>query len=132
MTNNLEAIPFSYLVSSGAISASGTASTTLTLASDSIFELHFFYGSSSLDAATDYRPNNFSAQITDQATGRQFSNARIPQRMMVEIAENGFPERRPILFPRNTVFVFDFLNLSTSTANTINIVLKGYKLFTRL
>ena len=132
MTNNLEAIPFSYLISGGAIIASGTASATLTFASDSLFELHFFYGSSSLDAATDTRPNNFSVQITDQATGRQFSNARIPQRLMVERAEEGFPERRPIVFPRNTVFVFDFLNLSSASTNTPTIVLKGYKLFARL
>jgi len=101
--------------------------TVLTLAADSQFELHAILGNCSEDADTDFRPNNFSCLISDQATGRQLSNVRIPQVVLCGNANWALLERRPITFPALGTLLFDFLNLTANT-NTINIVLKGYKL----
>jgi hypothetical protein len=124
-----DVIPFDYVVVTGSIAASGSAQTTLTLAPDSSFELHLLEGRSSLDGVTDIRPNNFSCQITIQSTGRQLSNLRVPQNLLAGTAENGPMFRRPILLSPNTVLLFDFLNLSGASANTITLALRGYKLF---
>ncbi|HET7375157.1 MAG TPA: hypothetical protein VFK30_00525, partial [Anaerolineae bacterium] len=58
-------IPFDYLVTA-VLTASGTLQVVLNLATDSNFELHAILGTSSADKATDFSPNNFSCQITDQ------------------------------------------------------------------
>ncbi len=119
-------IAFDYIVSA-TLTGNGMAQVTLTLAADSQFELHGFLANSSLDTATDFRPNNFSCQISDQSTGRQFANLRIPQVLLAGNANFALLERRPITFPALGTLLFDFLNLSGSS-NTANIVLKGYKL----
>lgn len=127
----MDMLPFDYVVVTGAIAASGSAQQTLTLAPDSTFELHVLEGRSSLDAVTDIRPNNFSCQITVQSTGRQLSSLRVPQNLLAGTAENGPMLRRPVTFSPNSVILFDFLNLSGVTANTITLVLRGYKSYSR-
>lgn len=123
-------IPFEYVVTSGATALAGNASAqvTLTLSADSAFELLAILGTSTLDAATDYSPNNFSVQIIDQSTGRQLSNARVPQRNMFGAMTGNLPEKYPIRFPASCVLLFDILNLSGSS-NTVTITLKGYKVY---
>lgn len=125
--NTRNILPFEYLVSSGAMAASAAAQVTLTLQADSNFELQALMGSSSLDADTDFMPNNFSCQITDQSTGRQLMSARIPQRILVGPSNGSLMERHRIVFPAQAILLFDFLNLDSGNANTVTFVLKGYK-----
>lgn len=122
-------LPFDYLVSSGAMAASGTATVTLTLAQDSWFELHVIAGSSSLDLDTDFMPNNFTCQITDQSTGRQLANARIPQRVLCSPANGGMRLLRPVQFSPSANIILDFLNLDAALVNTVSLVFKGFKLY---
>ena len=94
---------------------------------DSQFELETIFATSSLDANTDISSNNYSVQMSDQSTGRLFSNARILQRVFAGNAYNGSTNRRPITFQPNSIVNFDVLNLQAS-ANTVTIILKGYKI----
>lgn len=131
MANEAEAVPFDYVVVSGSIAASGSAQMTLTLAPDSTFEWHVLEGRSTLDAATTINPNNFSLQMTIQSTGRQMSNLRVPQALMAATAQHQTMMRRPMILPPNSVLLFDILNLDSGNANTVTIVLRGYKMLTR-
>lgn len=129
--NSDKILPFSYLVSSGAMAGNAAAQVTLTMAADSSFELMCILASATSDAESDIIPNGWSCQITEQSTGRQLSNARIPQRALAGYANYGSPgavEKYPIRFPASCVMLFDFLDLSAST-NTVSLVLKGYKVF---
>ncbi len=126
--NNL-IIPFTYLVSSGALAGNAAGQVPLTMAADCAFELLGFVASCTADADADVIPNNFSVQMIDQSTGRLMSNFRIPQRMFASSTYNSMCyEKYPIRFPANCTLLFDFLDLSGGT-NTINIGLKGYKLY---
>lgn len=121
-------LPFTYLVSSGALAGNGSSQVTLTLAADSSFELLGFVASATSDAVGNVIPNGFSLQISDQSTGRFLSNVRVPQRMFASSTYNQMcQEKYPIRFPANCTLLFDFLDLSAG-ANTILIGLKGYKL----
>lgn len=124
-------LPFDYVVVTGNIAASGSAQQTLTLAPDSVFELHILEGRCRLDDEFAIRPNNFSCQITVQSTGRQLSSLRVPQNLIAGTAENGLMYRRPVTFSPNTVILFDFLNLDTVAVNVITMVLRGFKSFSR-
>ncbi len=120
-------IPFTYIVTQ-VLTAGQAAQTQLTMASDSAFELLSFVASSTLDADTDVIPNQFSVQVTDQSTGRQLSNARVPQRMYVSSTYTaGAVEKYPIRFPAQCVLLFDFLD-TNGGGQTITFGLKGYKL----
>ena len=125
--NNRSVVPFSYLVTSASIAASGQQQVNLTLQTDSFFELQAFQGSSSLDADTDFMPNNFSVQITDQSTGRQLSSGKVPQRLYCGPANQSVLERIRIVFPPQASLLFDFTNLDAGNANVVSFVLKGYK-----
>ncbi len=118
-------IPFSYVVSSGPLTSGSNAQVTLTMAADSSFELMCILGSATYVGADFDAPNNFSVQITDQSTGRQLSNARVPQRCLCGVTANGWGAIR---FPANCTLLFDFLELSAQS-QTATVVLKGYKLF---
>ncbi len=122
-------IPFTYIVTQ-AITTGQAVQTQLTMASDSSFELLEFVASSTLDGDADVIPNQFSVQVTDQSTGRQLSNARVPQRMYVASTYTaGSVEKYPIRFPAQCVLLFDFLDISGSgDSQTVTFGLKGYKL----
>lgn len=122
-------IPFTYIVT-GTLTSGSTVQSTLTMAADSAFELMCILASSSYDGSDDIAPNLFSVQITDQSTGRQLSNARVPQRCIGGVTANGWGavEKYPIRFPASCIMLFDFLELA-SQSQTVTIALKGYKLF---
>lgn len=123
---NKNLIPFNYDVQITLLaSASGTVN--LTLASDSVFELHRILASTSLDLNTDVNSNRFTVLISDQSTGRQLSNARIPQRILCP-ATYPILQPRPVQFPPNAIMQFDFTNLIASTI-VIDLVFNGYKIF---
>ena len=110
------------------LSSGGTGTNTLVLEQASQFELHQIFGSSSADADTDFMPNNFSLQITDNSTGRQFMNARVPQRNLCAPSNGGYRLLRPVIFPPLANLLFDALDLS-SGSNTVTISLAGYKIY---
>lgn len=120
-------IPFDYLVQLS-VGSLGSAQVTLVMASDSTFELHQILGQHTDDAATDSAPNHFTVQITDTSTGRQLSNAKIPQRLLVTNTWNKGYLRRPIQFPPSSNVLFDATNLE-SASDTVTIVLRGFKIF---
>lgn len=124
-SNNV--IPFDYMVQF-TLTGNQSSQQILTLASDSVFELETTLGMSSLDGVTDQRPNNFSLQVTDNSTGRQLSNAKIPQRVLAGIAERSVMRRRVVQFPPASNILFDVTNLSGS-ANVVTILLRGMKIF---
>lgn len=122
-----DVLPFSYFLSI-TLASSGNGSQNLTLEASSHFEHHYWMASSSLDAATDIMPNRFTVQITDQSTGRQLSNGKIPQRCLFGPSNNSLRQIRPVVFKPNAVLQFDFTNLIASE-NVVSIVLVGYKIF---
>jgi len=121
-------IPFMYVVVTNVIAANGNAQQTLGLAADSEFELHYILGTCTEDVDTDFMPNNFSCQITDQSTGRNLSNLRVPARNLCGPSNGSIFMRRPVIFPAQANLLFDFLNL-TGNNNTITLTLVGYKIF---
>jgi len=125
---NKNVIPFMYAVVSAALGANGNGQTSLTLAADSEFELHYLLGQTSVDVDNDFMPGNFSCQVTDQSTGRSLSNIRIPQRCLVGPSNGSIFLRRPVIFPPQANLLFDFLDTSGAGC-TVTLVLVGYKLF---
>lgn len=126
---NTLVFPFTYLVSSGGLTANGSAQVTLTMSADCAFELLAIVVSATSDAVTNTIPNGFSVLMTDQSTGRQMASSRIPQRMFGSSTYNSMAyEKYPIRYPANCVLLFDILDLS-GAGNTVQIGLKGYKLY---
>lgn len=121
-------LPFDYGVTVVLTSGQQTVQT-LTLAADSVFELHLISSSSSVDAVGNVTPSSFDVSIEDLSTGRKLSNIRIPQRVLNGTANAG-PYRfiRPVEFAPNANLQFDFLETSAG-GNTVRLYLRGYKLF---
>lgn len=119
-------IPFIYSVNV-APAANAQAQTTLTLASDSTFELHEFVGSTDADASTTVLPNNFTVSINILG-GLSLMNNPVPQRVICCPANRVIQEMRLVVFPPNAQIAFAFLNL---TADVLNIFfgMKGCRYF---
>jgi hypothetical protein len=124
-SNNILPAWYEVIITTG-VSVNATATLVLEQASE--FELHQIFGSSDQDAAGNFMPNNFSLQITDQSTGRQFMNARVPQRNICAPSNGGYRLIRPVIFPPLCNLLFDALDLSAH-ANVITITLAGYKIY---
>lgn len=124
-------LPFDYGVSI-VLTASQNLVTNLTLAADSVFELHLISSSSSVDAVGNVTPSSFDVSIEDLSTGRKLSNIRVPQRVLNGTANAG-PYRfiRPIQFSPNANLQFDFLETSNA-GNTVRLYLRGFKLFSQI
>lgn len=117
-------VPYHYSVASAAMAGNASNQQPLVLDQDADFELHEITATSTVDNATDFRPNNFSVQITDKNNSRIWSNNRIPQ-----VTYNPcWILTRPVLIAKRSNLNFDFLNLSGST-NTATIVLLGFKVY---
>jgi hypothetical protein len=121
-------IPFDYVIVAPATAANGSIVTTLTLATDSEFELHTYFGASDQDTALSFGISNFSIQIIDQSTGRQLSNARVPQSCFCGPHDIVYRLARPVIFMPGAVLAFDILDLSAHI-NIVTIVLRGFKIF---
>jgi hypothetical protein len=121
-------IPFSYMTTV-TVAASASAPAVIQMASDSVFELMRFLCITSADVPTNYFNNNFTCLITDQSTGRQLASTAIPQACLVtDSYQFGNDEKYPIMFPAQGIVNFVFNNLTQATL-TINLVMKGYKIF---
>jgi hypothetical protein len=125
-SNNI--IPAWYGLSIGPITASSSLQGNLVLEQSSEFELHQIFGSSSEDDPNDPQPNNFSVSITDNGTGRQLMNIKIPQSHLCCPANNGYRLVRPVIFPALCNLLFEVLDLS-GNANTVKLTLAGYKIY---
>ena len=123
-----QVLPFWYVVQLTLGNTVGaTATSNLTTDSSSFFELHQIGASSSLDADTDFMPNNFTLSIIEQSSGRQITNGQIPQRVISGPANQGVQLRRLVQFPPNTTFQFTAIN-TVASANVVDVVLCGFKL----
>lgn len=123
--DNAVFVPYSYVVTSGVLAATGASSTQpLLLDADADFELHYLAGTTDLDAATDFRPNNFSVQITDKNNGRLWSSGNVPQVTMLMLET-----RRPVLLAKRSNLNLNFLSTGASSL-TATVVLHGYKVYT--
>ncbi|MDE2102589.1 MAG: hypothetical protein KGL39_35405 [Patescibacteria group bacterium] len=124
-TNNQKLIfvPYFYVAAAASIAASSSAQVPLILDEDADFELHWMTATSSLDAATDFRPNNFSVLITDKNNSRIWASGRVPQVAFVP----RYSMARPVVLSRRSNLNFDFLNLSSGSACLPTVVLHGFK-----
>lgn len=133
-----EAIPlsqqqnFTYVVPV-TLAASSTGSFTLILANDSEFDLQAISATTSQDLVTDNTPpNNFSLIVRDSTSGRDYSSAPVNRNNLAGLFPRNIEnEGRCIRFPRKQQLDFQFQNL-TANPLTIQVALKGYKVFTRL
>jgi hypothetical protein len=125
-TNTTSIIPFTYQVKI-TLAANARSVATLNLTADSKFEWHALFCNSSIDDPSKQTNNNFSAQITDQGSGRSFSADLISQPNLAGTAFNGIIERRALVFAPNSILTFDIQNKAASD-NEIQFALVGYKL----
>lgn len=123
-----DVLPFVYVVGPITLASSANGSQNLTLEANSWFELHYLMASSDQDADTDFIPNQFTVQITDQSSGRQLTSGKVPQRCLVGPSNHTMRQIRPVVFPPNAVLQFDFTNLIAGT-NIVTLTLHGYKIF---
>lgn len=119
---------FQYAVATGSIAASGTSVATLQMDQATDFRWIYTLGSCSLDADTDVTPNNFSV-LMSIASGQQFSNnVQVPQRCFCGTAQHPLYLPSPVIIPANTQLSFNIVNLDAGNANTVTLVLCGYKI----
>lgn len=118
-------VPYSYIVSSDSIDHTASNQQPLVLDADADFELHEIRGYTDQDAATDYRPNNFSVQVTDKNNSRIWSSDQIGQVAMEKLILT-----RPVLLAKRSNLLFDFTNITSATDGmTCTIVFHGFKVY---
>lgn len=126
-TINYVFVPYSYTVSSASINHGASNQQPLLLDQDADFELHEIYGFTDADAATDFRPNRFSVQITDKNNSRIWSSGQISQ---ITFCVPPLLLRRPVLLAKRSNLNFNFQNTTTATDNVIaTVTLHGYKVY---
>ena len=116
-------VPYFYVVTANQLAAGASGQVPLLLDQDADFELHSLTAYTDQDGAANYRPNNFSVQITDKNNSRIWSNVRLAQVTMVP----SYDLRRPVLLSARSNLSFDFLNLTAGTALYPTITLHGFK-----
>lgn len=127
-----DVLPFIYMVPI-ALGALANGSVNLTLEANSWFEFHYWMASTDQDQVQSstvaaFYPNNFTVQITDDSSGRQLTNGKVPQRIICGPSNQNIRHIRPVVFPPNAVLKFDFTNLVNATTN-VTMALHGFKLF---
>jgi len=115
-------VPYSYIVTGATLSSGASGQTPLLLDQDADFELHWVTATTDVDASTDFRPNNFSVQVTDKNNSRIWSSLRVPQVAFIP----RWMLLRPVLLARRSNLNFDFLNLAGKNM-TPTVVLHGFK-----
>ena len=124
--DNTQGIPFTYVVTTASLAAGAVGTVTLIMQSDSEFYLCEWLGMSTAETAADVSPNNFTVAIRDQSTGRDLMSAAVPQRLFSGNAYNGNLEATAVKFLPQSNLVFTITN-TAGGANTVTVVLKGYK-----
>jgi hypothetical protein len=122
--------PFIYQVQI-TLAANGNGQESLTLGNDSYFSLCGFGAFSNPTGVTPQtltNQNSFSVAITDNSTGRQLSNARIPQAIITNVNYSQYLNFTGcVIYPPLNVFFCDFQNL-VGDVNIIQLCFVGYKL----
>ena len=113
-------IPFDYVVNAIVPGNSTGFAVSLQIQQDADFELVFLAGTRTSPLA--------DVAMSDGATGRSFSNAPVNVDNFFGTAQLPFPLVEPYIVARATSVNFSFRDTSGVT-NTIQLVLKGYKLF---
>lgn len=120
-------VPFRYSVSSGVMIASAQITQPLTLDAQSQFELHEIVGTSSADAETNAKENNFTVLIA-QLNGQQWSSAPVPQQCICTQAQRGWLFKLPVILPPRFQLTFAFADLGAGGTHLVELVgfmLKG-------
>jgi hypothetical protein len=112
-------IPFDYVVN-GIVALNSSLSVSLQIQQDADFEVVFLAGTRTSPLLT--------VAMSDGATGRSFSNAPVNVDNFFGTAQLPFPLVEPYVFARSTSVNFAFLD-SSGAQNTVQVVLRGYKLF---
>lgn len=119
---------FWYSFPASALSAGGTDTQTLTIATNSDFRCWKLLISSSEDDGTPIEPNLVQIRLADQASGQFLMGAQIGQRILTPRAGwNRWVV--PTVFPRGATITCEYTDLNNSGTNTVNVVLEGEKLF---
>lgn len=113
-------IPFDYVVNAVVPLNSTGFPVSLQIQQDADFEIVFLVGT-----RTDARAD---VAMSDGATGRSFSNAPVNVDNFFGTAQLPFPLVEPYIVARSTALNFTFRDTS-GAQNTIQVVLRGYKLF---
>lgn len=113
-------IPFDYVVNAVVPGASTGFPVSLQIQQDADFEIVFLVGSRTSALA--------DVAMSDGATGRSFSNAPVNVDNFFGTAQLPFPLVEPYVIARSSSLNFTFRDTSGVT-NTIQLVLRGYKLF---
>lgn len=113
-------IPFDYVVNAVVPLNSTGFQVSLQIQQDADFEIVFIVGT-----RTDARAD---VTMQDGATGRSFMNAPVNVDNFFGTAQLPFPLVEPYIIARSTSVNFTFRDTS-GAQNTIQLVLRGYKLF---
>lgn len=134
-----QAMPYTYSLTFNAIAGGATAAAQLILDNDSLFDFYSWVAATDQDPVvknTDVGailPDNFSALIQNQSSGRYFSPEPLRRSMFAGTSvAYALREARAIRFDRKTQLNFQVTNLLPGTAITVQIGLKGYKIFDSL
>lgn len=124
--------PFTYVVNVS-LNASSSGNFVLILANDSEFDLQSISATTSQDLVGDNTPpNNFTLIVRDSTSGRDYSSAPVNRNNLAGLVPRNIEnEGRCIRWPRKQQLDFGFQNL-TANPLTVQVALKGYKVFTRL
>jgi len=120
-------MPFTYVVDSGVIAASGQAVAQLNLQGDQWFHWCDVAASATSDTDTTHMPRGWRVQIQDMSTGRLLSNALVPQR--VEAPYWGRRMWRPVFLKPSSTLRFTFEDAS-AVENRVRYHLQGHKFWT--
>jgi len=113
-------IPFRYGISSGVLGASAASSKTLTLDQATQFEWHSVEGTSSADAETNAKENNFTVLLS-QTNGVGFSTLAIPQQCMCPQV-GGWKFKLPIILPGGFQLSAQFTDLGGAGTHLVELV----------
>lgn len=115
-------VPYTYLAVGATLAQSASGQIPLLLDQDADFELHWLTAYSDQDVATDFRPNNFTFQVTDKNNSRIWSSAPIGQVALIP----RWVLARPVLLARRSNLNFQFYNLYAGNM-TPTVVMHGFK-----
>lgn len=112
---------FDYVFPTVVIAAAlGNGNSILQVQADSDFEWIWLVATST---------GTFTVQLTDGSTGRNLSNSPINSANFAGTAQLPFPLVEPYLLARSASLQAAFTDTSNVGGNTIQLVLRGYKLF---
>jgi len=123
--------PFTYIVNSVAMAANAADQQLLIFGFDSDFDFYTITAATSVDTTAAIIANNFTLQLKDVTSGRDFSTGPVQRfNLAGVIPTNVLGGPRCIRFGRKQQIQFNFLNL-TANPLTVQVALTGYKVFTR-